>query len=33
MRNYNHALLIPFKQVMETGREMDRKDPGLFDRS
>jgi long-chain acyl-CoA synthetase len=31
MRSYNHPLLIPFKQVMERGRDMDRKDPGLFD--
>jgi long-chain acyl-CoA synthetase len=32
MRHYDHPLLIPFKQVLEMGREADRKDPGLFDR-
>ena len=31
MRRYDHPLLIPFKQVLEMGRETDRKDPGLFD--
>lgn len=31
MRNYTDSLLIPFKQVLEMGREMDRKDPGLFE--
>ena len=31
MRNYDQPLLIPFKEVLEMGREMDRKDPGLFE--
>ncbi len=31
MRSYQHPLLIPFKQVMEMGREADQKDPRLFD--
>jgi long-chain acyl-CoA synthetase len=32
MRSYNHPVLIPFKQVLDLGREADRKDPRLFDR-
>ena len=31
MRNYTNSLLIPFKDVLEMGREMDLKDPGLFE--
>jgi long-chain acyl-CoA synthetase len=32
MRRYDHPLFIPFKQVLEMGREADGKDPGLFER-
>lgn len=32
MRGYDHPLLIPFQEVLEMGREADRKDPRLFDR-
>lgn len=33
MRNYNHNNLISIKKVQELGRELDRKDPGLFERT
>ncbi|MBW2615142.1 MAG: AMP-binding protein [Deltaproteobacteria bacterium] len=31
MRSYDEPILIPFKKVQESGREIDRKEPKLFD--
>jgi long-chain acyl-CoA synthetase len=32
MRDYNDPLLISLKEVMEKGKELDQKDPGLFEK-
>ena len=32
MRDYNDPVLISLKEVMEKGRELDQKDPGLFEK-
>ncbi len=32
MRDYDDPLLISLKEVMEKGRELDQKDPGLFEK-